>query len=228
MRALLITVLISAAGASSAQEGPLTMEDAIARTIERALPDNGDDRSLRWESFDVGGGDHAHWHLAAPHGYRDRETPPGVTRRLGWLAAGGRQAGMAACGDDEAVAALALKVHEEQGEGPDAVLEALADRAVGAELVVRREHARPSQDADPDADSHHASYLSGRAAYSEWRLTATGRGPGVLAATHGCTPPGTRSGTRCRIEWRLVFRPDYSADAPDAVRPAEHCDVPGV
>ena len=78
-----------------------------------------------------------------------------------------------------------------------------------SEIPVRPRPGRTADDAE--TDHHHAAMLARFPVLRTWRLTKAGLGPVDLTAFHGCTPPGTRSATRCWMTWTVLFRPDERA-----------------
>lgn len=208
---LLILVAPTAALAQNPWEPSATIEQAVARTIADAQPDLRYPWSLDWSAFGVRGGRDVFWHLAPPKPYERTPAPPGVTRRTGWLSVGGKSGGVIACGDDERVGALYITVGDLWLGETDLVTE-LTARDFRVTETGRREAMPIGDEDDGRGSAHYNALLARHPAWQTWRLERPGFEPVELSAAHSCTPPGTRSGTHCEMEWTVVFRPDDRAE----------------
>ena len=222
-----------AAGAALAQSSDTPRARAaasIALVIDQAVPAADEVWRLRWSGFAVrGGGQPVHWHLADPVDLRAYELETGVTRRGGWM---DPNVSVAVCGVDAFVRAVAFRSHNlgAVDAGDEAGLrEALEARGFILTPQLSRPHeaVRDDWSSADDGLSYYRTYLRGQPALAEWRLEKPGRAPAVLTASHHCTPPGTRSATRCWTSFSVVLRGDFSHDRPEAALPGERCAVPG-
>lgn len=189
------------------------VEQALARVIDISLPDDDYDWAMDWSPFGVRMGREARWHLSEPTADDHDDLPEGVYRRVGWISQDGASGGIAACGDETRVHALVIAMSDLWLGRSDVVAE-LAARGVTATEVARREAVMPE-----GASDHDRSLRLRAPARIVWRLQKAGHGDARLAADHGCTPPGMRSGPRCWTRYTVQFGP---AD-PDAIE----CALPG-
>ena len=113
--AFLVAVTLAAPGhARQPEPETLAAHEALAQAIAGFMAVTRWDWSLRWNAFGSRSR-HTHWHLAPPNPSPTHDLEPGVTRRTGWIASGGRQIAVAVCGDDERV--LKLAAHVDGGYG---------------------------------------------------------------------------------------------------------------
>ncbi|MES2834771.1 MAG: hypothetical protein V4707_08700 [Pseudomonadota bacterium] len=211
MRPALLSLLMFAAPTAALAQNPwepsATIEQAVARTIAEAQPDLRYPWALDWSAFGVRGGRDVFWHLAPPKPYEPNPAPPGVTRRSGWLNVRGRSGGVIACGGDERVGALYIDIGDTWLGEADLVAELRARGFAVTETTMYP--ARPIGDEDDGRGSaHYNSLLARHPAFQSWRLERPGFEPLDLSASYRCTPPGTRSATRCEMQWTVTFRPD--------------------
>ncbi len=208
--ALLSLVLLAAASPALAQnpwEDSTTVEQAIARAITDAQPDLRYPWALNWSAFGIRGGRDVFWHLAPPKPYERTPTPPGVTRRSGWLSVRGRSGGVIACGDDGQVGALYIEIADIWLGEADLVAE-LTARGFSVTETARREAIPIGDEDDGRGSVYYNGLLSQHPAFQSWRLERAGYEPLALSAAYRCTPPGTRHATHCDMQWTVVFRPD--------------------
>lgn len=190
-------------------EPSATVEQAVARAIVDAMPDLRYPWALDWTAFGLRGGRDVFWHLAPPVPYHREPPPPGVTWRTGWLTVRGRTGDVRVCGDADRVGALHIGMSDIWlGEGD--LIQELEARGVRVVPTARRDAIALSA-ADGGSD-HYNALLTRRPALQTWRLERPGHEAVDLAAAWRCTPPGTRSATRCGTEWTIVFRPDGRAE----------------
>ena len=189
------------------------VEQAIARVIDVSLPDDRYDWAMDWSPFGVRLGREARWHLSEPMADDEDGLPDGVYRRVGWISQDGASGGIAACGDGTRVHSLVIAMSGTWLGRSDLIAE-LSALGVTATEVSRREAVMPE-----GASDHDRSLRRRAPARVVWTLQKPGHGEAILAADHGCTPPGTRSAPRCRTHYTVQFRP---AD-PQAIE----CPLPG-
>ena len=210
--AVLAVVAASPAAAQQPWENAATVEQAIARAVEDAMPETAYGWALNWSAFGVRGGRDIFWHLYPPKPYEPEPLPEGVHRRTGWLSVNGRSGDVTLCGDADRVGMMEIEISDAWLGQSDVIAE-LEARGVSAvltsEVPVRPRPGRTADDAE--TDHHHAAMLARFPVLRTWRLTKAGLGPVDLTAFHGCTPPGTRSATRCWMTWTVLFRPDERA-----------------
>ncbi|MBJ7483942.1 hypothetical protein [Brevundimonas sp.] len=213
--------------ASSTLSGPVsaqqpwelasTVEQAVARALADAMVHSRYGQPT-WAGFGVHGGRDVYWHLVGP----TSDSPGPVTRRIGWLAVGGKTGSVAVCGDATEIRAVTISVGDLWLASDDAMMEAIAARAMTTDLVISVEF--PAVQEGDDRNGYYGNLLRERPAYREWRVTRPEYAPAVLTAQRACTPPGTRSAPQCSMTWKLYRRPDYSRDTR---LPAEDCPIGG-
>ena len=215
---LLLAVLSVAAVPAFAQqpgEASATVEQAIARAVADSMPDLRYPWALDWSAFGVRGGRDVFWHLAPPVPYQPHPLPSGVHRRTGWLNVRGASGGVDVCGDVERIGALSFEITD-LWLGQSDVIEELASRGVTSALMESHEAVPPPLGSDDGgSDTHYRMLLSRYPAFRQWRLERPGHEPVTISAAHRCTPPGTRSATRCSMNWTVLFRPDERLPGAD-------------
>ena len=220
--ALLATIGAGPAAAQQPWEGAATVEQAIARAVEEAMPETAYGWSLNWSAFGVRGGRDIYWHLNPPAPYLRRPLPEGVHQRTGWLSVNGRSGSVRVCGDADRIGMMTIEVNDIWLGQSDVIAE-LEARGVAAVLVsqipVRPELETSYEEFEPSP--HYDALVRRFPALRTWRLTKAGLEPVDLTATRRCTPRGTRSATQCWMRWSILFRPD-ERDAS-----AEPCLPPG-
>ena len=222
----------SVAQAQSADAPAARAAASVAEVVDQLVPSVDEDERLSWSWLAArvrGGGRPVHWHLADPIDFRANELEPGVTRRGGWMDPG---VSVSVCGVDQLVRAVAFRDYDLQTERRGAnpgLLAALEARGFTLTPQLSRPHdlVHDEWSSADDGLSYYRTYLRGQPALAEWRLEKSGRAPAVLTASHQCTPPGTRSATRCWTGFSVVLRGDFSHDRPEAALPGERCAVPG-
>lgn len=193
-----------------------TVEQAIGRAVANAMPDVANDWFLNWSAFGTRVGRGVSWHLNPPRPYRRRPLPEGVHQRTGWLSVNGRTGDVAVCGDADQVGLMTLTVSD-IWLGDSDVIVALAERGVRATLT---ENVPTPAYSPPESERYYQELISRNPARRTWRLEQAGREPVDLRAEWSCTPPGTRSATRCQMTWSVLFRPDErSAGAEPCLPP---------
>ena len=203
--------------ALAAQHEPSPAAQAIARTIDQALPAREYDWPLNWSAFGARTGRDIRWTLSEPGADQRGAQASGVYRRTGWIAEHGATISATVCGDDTNVRVLTLFVDEGQiDKGSDRadVIAPLQTLGVRATERSRQEAVIP--------DGAHGSYrnrLTSVPARIVWRLEREGRSDAVLTVDHVCTPPGTASMTQCWRRFTVDFRPDHA--------PPIACPAPG-
>ena len=227
MSAVIALIALSMAASqttsTSSADSP-TVEQAIARAIAAAMPDERYPWQLDWSPFGSYASRDIRWHLVGPvAGYERSPSPPGVTRRTGWMTIGGRSVSVAACGNDERVGTLILETSDIWLDDSDLSAE-LMHAGVIATLIQQRD--RPALlDRVPEEDRDiHPSYLAqvtAVPAYRLYRLERAGREPSFLTAEYHCTPPGTRSATRCGMHWTTELRAGEVPRSEPCVAPAQ-------
>ena len=186
-------------------EPPATIEQAVVRAVSNAMPEAAYDWSLDWNAFGARVGRGVFWHLNAPESYRPHPLPAGIHRRTGWVSVNGRTGDVAVCGDADRVGRLSLTVSDTWLGESDVIAE-LAERGVRATLTEVMPAVPP-----PESGPYYRTLIAREPARRTWRLEQDGREPVDLTAEWSCTPPGTRSATRCRMTWSVLFRPDERA-----------------
>lgn len=226
-RPLASSVMVAVLGASPAAaqhpwENAATVEQAIARAVEEAMPGTTYPWSLDWNAFGVRGGRDIFWHLNPPQPNLRHALPEGVHHRTGWLSVNGRSGSVTVCGDADRVGMMTIEVNDIWLGQSDVIAE-LEARGVAAVLVseipVRPELGTLHEEFEPSP--HYDAMVRRFPALRTWRLTKAGLEPVDLTATRRCTPPGTRSATQCWMKWSVLFRPDErDASAEPCLPPA--------
>ena len=217
--------LTAASGPAPAQnpwEDSATVEQAIARAIEDAMPSSQYAWSLNWSAFGIRGGRDIFWHLHDPEPYYRTPLPEGVHQRNGWLLVNGRSGDVTVCGDADVVSMMSIKVSD-IWQGQSDVIEELAARGVMATLTGEIEARAWLDDDSEDWEFDPTAYRwDGRGrleASRTWRLEKSGLDPVELSAGQYCTPPGTRHATMCWSRWTVLFRPDERVDGSEPCLP---------
>lgn len=199
-------------------EPAANVEQALARIIDDALPRADQDWALTWCGFGVRGGRDVFWHMFTPE--QAQATAARAQQfRSGWLSAGGAGGDVMVCGDRTRIRSLSLSTSD-IWLGREDVVDLLGRRGIAAILIETRERPpTPGETGSNGRGAHYRSMLDRYPGYRKWRIEAPRRTPAELVAVHGCTPPGTRSATQCRMTWTLHFAAD-GTDAPhDAAAP---------
>ena len=196
-------VVAPAHAAQTTYEAPVPAHEVLAQAIAGFMAVTRWDWSLRWDAFGTRSR-HINWHLAPPIPWPTHDLGPGVTRRMGWIASGGRQIAVAVCGDDHRV--LKLAAHVDGGYGGEDMPDLIAAFA------------------DTDAT---ATPLYSRGETRFWRLERPERDPATLALTVVCTPEGSAAARRCWTVAEVFFRADHDPRTPASALPPEQCGLPG-
>lgn len=195
----------SPAGAQQPWEAAASLSQALARTIETALPRTGYDHTLTWSGFGVRGGHDVFWSLFTPEQAADTASEERQSRG-GWISANGASGAVHLCGGRDRVEQMDVLIDDLWARDEE-VADLLQLRGVTATLIETRTH-RPLADIRADdgrTSDHYRGLLDARPALRRWRLEAPQRLPATLSARHFCTPPGTRYATRCATLWSLHF-----------------------
>ena len=221
----LIAISLAATQAASTPDADLpTVEQAIARAIAAAMPDERYPWQLEWSPFGSYASRDIRWHLVGPvAGYERSPSPPGVTRRTGWMTISGRSVSVAACGNDDRVGALMLETDDFWLHDSDLGAE-LSDAGVTATLIEQRDRPALLDQVREEGRDIHPSYraqVTAVPAYRLYRLERAGREPAFLTAEYRCTPPGTRSATHCGMHWTTELRAGAAPRSELCVAPAQ-------
>lgn len=198
-----VAAVSPAHAAQTASEAPVPVHGALAQAIADFMAVTRWDWSLRWDAFGSRAG-HTRWHLPPPIPWPAHDLEPGVTRRTGWIASGGRQIAVAVCGDDERV--LKLAAHIDGGYGGEDMPDLIAA------FAETQATATPLHDQD---------------GIRFWRLERPERDPAILTLAVACTPEGSAAARRCWTVAQVFFRPDHDPRSPASALPAERCGLPG-
>lgn len=217
MRGSVLTLFIAAVSLSPSSghaqqpwEPAASLNQALARAIETALPREGHDQALTWSGFGLRGGQDVFWHLLTPeHASEERQ------QRRGWISVQGASGDVMLCGDRVRVDQMDVRVVDIWRESED-IPEFLRRRGVAVTLIETRPHVPLDDIAADDGrrSEYYRALLNAQPAVRRWRLEAPQRLPATLTARHGCTPPGTRSATQCMTLWSLRFADGEAADRP--------------
>ena len=181
-----------------------SLEAAIARVLANTLPTERRPRARNWSDFDRRNSADLVLSVLPPN---DSAGAPQECedRRTGWVAAGGASAEILACGDIQQIDAISVEVSGLWLGRTDVIAE-LEARGVTAVLEHSIDATPPSGvSRDTRSNRHYRSFLSQYPASRRWRLERDEEEPATLTAEWRCTPPGTRSATRCSMTWTLVF-----------------------
>jgi len=220
MPSLLTAMFLLTASPDQAGPEPPTLEQGIAVAIARAMPDIRYPWQLDWSAFGNYASRDIRWNLTGPRDDARPSDSPRVTRRTGWIEVRGASASVAACGDDDRVGAMMIETNGFRVGDGDLTAE-LAEAGVVATLLEQQD--LPALLTEPGADDlprGYAELASARPAYQLMRLEQSGREPALLSASYVCTPPGTRSATRCTIHWVLELRAGPSGRPEPCIAPA--------
>lgn len=193
--------------AQAPNESSTTVEQAIARAAADAMPRTQYDWSLNWSAFGVRGGRDIFWHLHDPRPYYRFPLPEGVHQRNGWLLVGGRSGGVTVCGDEHRVGRMSIEIADIWLGRSDVITE-LAELGVVAAPIAPIVDDRLQETERDDVHPSYTALVTRYPALRAWRLEKEGLEPVELSAAWRCTPPGTRSATRCDMIWSVLFRPD--------------------
>lgn len=202
-------------------EDSTSVEQAVARAIADAMPVSRYDWSLRWDAFGIRGGRDVFWHLYDPQPYYRTPLPEGVHKRTGWLSVNGRSGDVQVCGDADIISQLSFEVSD-LWLGESDLIEDLAAQGVAATLtedIARRPSLRDGFGDPHEPGGYYEGLIGRHPALRTWRLEQAEHEPVDLNAVYSCTPPGTRSATRCWMVWTVTFRPDERAEGAEPCLP---------
>lgn len=197
-----------------------SVEHAVARTVAASMPRVGYPRSLSWSGFGVRGGRDVFWHLHDPEPYHRIPLADGVHQRRGWLSVGRRSGDVIVCGDDALIGRLSIEISDNWIGESDVIaeLEALGVTATPIERTADSPLLALGYDVD-DVNPNYLERIGSYPALRAWRLETAEREPVELSANYHCTPPGTRSATRCEMIWAVLYRPDEPRPTADPCLP---------
>jgi hypothetical protein len=176
--ALAALVAAAPARAQLRRDTPISSEAAL---VLQRLFEHGPYRT--WDDLRAATPATVRWHLAPPD-----ESEAQTFRRSGWIAAGGQQAGVAACGVDSGPELVSLRVAgATSGIQIDPVIGALEQ-----ELEVSLGHNEPT--------------MVGEIQIYELR---SGSNRASLHRVTDCSSESSRAGRRCETTYTLDVRPNY-------------------